>query len=71
MDVIKITPDELRTLASAAEMEAEFNDMRKRWERWHGPSGYHLEKKLIALAEKLESEKREALEFIPAKGVQA
>lgn len=80
MDVIKITPEELRDMAEALEAlrvdsirsmhdVGIFEDrelIRRGAERLGG-----YRSKLARLAYKLEADKREALEFIPAKGVQA
>lgn len=78
MDVIRITPEELRITAKTLRDEARFvlqhdhstlspskaiDGMVKTYRAAAG--------KFSALADKLEADKREALEFIPAKGVQA
>lgn len=79
MDVIKITPEELRGMAAAFEQgailaqnerasgccsdESVFIEAQRCARSYAG--------KLHKLADKLEADKREALEFIPAKGVQA
>ena len=65
MDVIKITPEELRDTAGALRIllsDAGVGGVGKALE---------LAAKYDRLADKLEADKREALEFIPAKGVQA
>lgn len=80
MDVIKITPEEFRDMAQGFKRAADLHhrcfmaavdsdDREASKEAARKAESHRL--KLVKLADKLEADKREALEFIPAKGVQA
>ena len=80
MDVIKITPEDLREVAQLIKREC--RDWQEAGlhavdgdDRDHAKQNYTKFRahrmRLVALADKLEADKREALEFIPAKGVQS
>ena len=80
MDVIKITPEELRDMAQGFKRAAEAQerclmasvdyDDRQAFSQARKMANSHRAK-LTALADKLQADGREALEFIPAKGVTA
>lgn len=80
MDVIKITIPELRDMAQGFKRAAQAqerclmgaidSDDRDAFRAAMAAAATYREK-LVALADKLEADKREALEFIPAKGVNA
>lgn len=69
MDVIKITPAELEDAAFALQMSPGIHRCGNEYYTKEDQRG--LVAKFRLLAAKLEADKREALEFIPAKGVQA
>ncbi|WP_290516887.1 hypothetical protein [Alcanivorax sp.] len=78
MDVIKITPEELRITADELRTTARLLLEPFPLDAYPGEGALLRAEayraaadKFSALADKLEADKREALEFIPAKGVQA
>lgn len=68
MDVIKITPEVLRGAAQLFRIEAARQGLQCQIMK---ATGEGIADDFEALADKLEADKREALEFIPAKGVQS
>jgi hypothetical protein len=68
MDVIKITPEVLRGAARLFRIEAARQGL---CDQVMQATGVGIAEDFDALADKLEADKREALEFIPAKGVQS